>query len=101
MKNTGSCATEDVLQLYIKDNDSPYAVRNHSLCGFARVQLAAGEEKTVMLKIEDRAFTSVDEEGNRAVFGKHFTLFAGFSQPDGRSEVLTGKKCVSAAVEFA
>lgn len=101
VKNTGSCATEDVLQLYIKDNDSPFAVKNHSLCGFARVQLAAGEEKMITLKLKDRAFTSVDEEGNRAVFGKHFTLFAGFSQPDKRSEVLTGKRCVSATVEFA
>ena len=101
VKNTGNRATEDVLQLYIKDEDSAFAVKNPSLCGFARVCLAAGEEKTVALKLENRAFTSVDMDGNRAVFGKRFTLFAGFSQPDGRSEVLTGKKCVSTAVEFA
>lgn len=31
--------TEEVVQVYIKDMDSPLAVRNHSLCGFQRVNL--------------------------------------------------------------
>ena len=63
-------------------------------------EINAGEEKTVTLKIEKREFTSVDEEGNRDIFAKNFTVFAGFSQPDARSEELTGNKCVSAKVEI-
>ena len=98
VKNIGSCATEDVLQIYMKDEDSPFAVRNHSLCGFARVELAAGEEKTVTIQMDKRAFTSVSEEGKRDIYGKHFTLYAGFSQPDQRSEVLTGNSCVKTEI---
>ena len=100
VKNTGAVATEDALQLYIKDEDSAFAVRNYSLCAFGRVKLDAGEEKTVTLKIEKREFTSVDEDGNRDIFAKNFTVFAGFSQPDARSEALTGNKCVSVKVEI-
>lgn len=100
VKNNGDTATEDVLQLYIKDEEFAFAVRNHSLCSFGRVNLDAGEEKEVTLKIEKRAFTSVDEEGNREIFSKRFTVFAGFNQPDARSAELTGTKCVSATVEI-
>ena len=98
VKNIGNTSTEDALQIYIKDEDSSFAVRNHSLCAFGRVSLSAGEEKTVTLKIEKREFTSVDEDGNRDVFAKNFTVFAGFSQPDARSEELTGNKCVKTSV---
>ena len=82
----------------VKDEDSAFAVKNYSLCAFGRVNLAAGEEKTVTLKIEKREFTSVDEDGNRDVFAKNFTVFAGFSQPDARSEELTGNKCLKTSV---
>ncbi len=37
VENTGR-DTEEVVQVYIKDMDSPLAVRNYSLCGFQRVE---------------------------------------------------------------
>lgn len=100
VKNDGKAATDDVLEVYIKDEESAFAVRNHSLCAFARVHLDAGETKKVELKVEPREFTSVDEEGYREIFAKKFTLFAGFSQPDARSEKLTGNKCVKTTIEI-
>ena len=39
VKNRGKVATEDVIQVYIKDEESKYAVRNTSLCGFKRIFL--------------------------------------------------------------
>ncbi|MBE5859219.1 MAG: glycoside hydrolase family 3 protein [Butyrivibrio sp.] len=98
VKNTGKVDTEDVLQIYIKDEDSEFAVRNHSLCGFKRVKLSAGETKEVAINLDRRAFTSVDEDGNRDIFGKNFTLYAGFSQPDDRSKELTGNACATAKI---
>ena len=92
--NKGKVATDDVLQIYIKDVDFAQAVRNHSLCGFKRVHLESGEEKVVELHIDRRAFTSVDEDGTRDIFSKNFKLYAGFSQPDKRSAELTGHECV-------
>ncbi len=98
VKNSGAVATDDVVQIYIKDLDYELAVRNHSLCGFKRVNLAPSEEKEITVHIDRRAFTSVDENGNREIFSKNFEIYAGFSQPDARSEALTGHKCVSEKV---
>ena len=90
--------TEEVVQVYIKDTDSPLAVRNHSLCGFKRVALQTGESKTVKFTIPNRAMMVVDEQGESHVDSKHFTLFAGVSQPDSRSKGLTGKSPVEVSV---
>ncbi|MDE7361082.1 MAG: glycoside hydrolase family 3 C-terminal domain-containing protein, partial [Oscillospiraceae bacterium] len=94
VENVGDRETEDVVQLYIKDY-SENAVPNHSLCGFARVRLAAGESATVEIPMPEKAFTAVDENGGRAVFGTRFTLYAGTHQPDALSEKLSGTECVS------
>ena len=99
VKNNGTVDTDEVVQVYIKDLDSPLAVRNYSLCGFKRVSLKAGEEKSVEFTISNKAMNIVDEDGNRYIAGKHFRLFAGVSQPDTRSAELTGYK--PAEVEIA
>lgn len=100
VKNNGSVDTQEVVQVYIKDEEFELAVRNVSLCGFKRVSLKAGEEKTVTLKIGKRAFTSVDADGNRAIYSKKFTLYSALSQPDSRSEALTGHKALSESVQL-
>ncbi|MBQ4226234.1 MAG: glycoside hydrolase family 3 C-terminal domain-containing protein, partial [Oscillospiraceae bacterium] len=97
VENKGSRDTEDVIELYIKDT-CEYAVPNHSLCGFERVSLKAGEKKTVEIAVPERAFTAVDNDGTRKVFGSTFTLYAGVCQPDELSQKLSGTKC--AAVEI-
>ena len=93
IRNGGKMETEDVLQVYVKDLDYPGAVLHPSLAAFARVRLKPGEEKQIGLTVDRMRFTSVDEDGNRAIYGKHFELYAGFSQPDPRSEELTGQNC--------
>lgn len=95
VKNEGDFATEDVLQIYIKDEKSGCDVLNHRLCAFKRVSLAAGEEKQVEIDLAPRSFTTVDDNGERAIRSNTFTIYAGFSQPDARSEALTGNKAVS------
>ena len=93
IRNGGKMETEDVLQVYVKDLDYPGAVLHPTLAAFARVRLKPGEEKQIGLTVDRMRFTSVDEDGNRAIYGKHFELYAGFSQPDPRSEELTGQNC--------
>ena len=92
VENKGNRATEEVVQLYIKDLESPLAVRNHSLCGFKRVFLEPGEKKTLSFTVANRAMTVVDEAGERHIDSRNFKIFAGISQPDDRSRALTGKK---------
>lgn len=91
VKNDSNVKTEDVIQIYIKDQESVYAVKNYSLCGFRRVSLEAGEEKTITMTVSNAAMTVVDEQGNRYIDSKNFTLYAGTSQPDAESVSLTGK----------
>lgn len=98
VKNTGR-ATEEVVQLYIKDEASPFAPANPILCGFKRVSLAAGEEKELEIPIDPKAFTVVDSEGRRIEGSGQRTLYAGLGQPDKRTEALTGKKALSVEIK--
>ena len=50
-QNVGSVATEDVVQIYIKDNKSVHVVKNHRLCGFARIYLDASEKRLLKSKL--------------------------------------------------
>lgn len=97
VENTGR-ATDEVVQVYIRVNGSPYAVKNHSLCAFQHISLAAGETKAVTLTVPEAAFQIVDESGVRRVDGDSCTLFVGTSQPDVRSAALTGMSPVAADV---
>ncbi|MBR4887922.1 MAG: glycoside hydrolase family 3 C-terminal domain-containing protein [Clostridia bacterium] len=99
VKNSGA-ATKDALQLYIKNEDSAFAPLNPVLCGLAKVELAAGEEKTVAITVSAAAFTVVNDEGERVLDGKNFTLYGGTGQPDARTAALTGKTCVSIKIEL-
>ena len=96
-ENTGSFDTEDVIQLYIKDN-SEYGTPFGSLCGFTRIMLDAGEKKTFEIPVPERAFTSVDNNGKRARYGTKFTMYAGTHQPDELSFKLSGTGCASTEI---
>lgn len=95
--NRGNTATEEVIELYIK-SDSENAPLNPALCGFRRIRLEAGESAEIEIHIDSKAFTDVNAEGKRAVFGKRFTLFAGTHQPDALSTRLTGTECISTEI---
>ncbi len=94
--NTGAYDMDEVVQVYIKDLESKYAVCNHSLCAFKRISLKAGESKTVVLPVKNMALTVVDDSGERYVDSAKFTLSVGGNQPDARSVALTGSAPLSA-----
>ena len=100
VKNTGNVSTDDVVQIYVKDPASAYAVPNHSLCAFQRVSLQAGESKEIEIKVPGEAFLVVDEEGKFQKGSDQCLLYVGTGQPDRRTEALSGKKSVEIAVEF-
>lgn len=101
LKNAGSVSTDDVIQIYVKDTESAYAVPNHSLCAFQRVSLQAGESKEIEIKVPGEAFLVVDEDGKFRKGSDQCLLYVGTGQPDRRTEALTGKKSVEIAVKFA
>ena len=83
VKNRGNTATGDVVQIYVKDLESPFAVANHSLCAFERIFLEAGESRELTVRVPGSG---------------RCLLYAGTGQPDGRTAALSGKKCVEIAL---
>ncbi|MGN0607478.1 MAG: glycoside hydrolase family 3 C-terminal domain-containing protein [Oscillospiraceae bacterium] len=100
IENIGEYDTDEILQIYIKDNASKYAVKNHKLCGFKRIHLKQGENMTVDMHIEPCCFEVVDDDGRTFVDSDDFTLYAGISQPDELSCKLTGMECLSSDIKF-
>ncbi|WP_133014855.1 glycoside hydrolase family 3 C-terminal domain-containing protein [Clostridium cuniculi] len=100
IKNIGRYDIEEVIQCYIKNLESKYAVKNHSLVAFKRVSLKVGETKKVTLKIDKKSFEVVDNKGNRLIDSKRYKLYVGISQPDNRSIELLGIKPIEYEITF-
>lgn len=79
LKNSGSLAGDEVVEAYIKtpQHDGPV----HSLATFQRVHLEAGESRKVMLTLDPRSISSVDDKGERAVLAGRYHLVVGSAQP--------------------
>jgi beta-glucosidase len=95
VENEGFVATEDVIEVYVKDLESNLAVRNYSLCGFKRVSLAPGQRLTQSITLAKSCFEVVDEKGERRLDSTAFRLYAGLCQPDERSMELTRSNAIA------
>lgn len=98
LKNDSDRDVTEVLQVYVKRNDSEFDTLNPSLVGFARVSVPAGNTVTTAVQIPRRAFCVINEAGQCVDAGKNFTFYVGFSQPDARSVELMGCAPVEIAV---
>ena len=63
VENKGAFDTDDVLEVFIKDNKSPFATPNAKLCAFQRVHLAAGQKADFELTLDKKTFTVINDEG--------------------------------------
>lgn len=98
--NRGTTDTDEVVQVYVKDMESVYAVPNYSLCAFERISLKAGEARQITLKVDGSAFYAVNDNGEHVFDSRKYELYVGLGQPDARTEALTGKKSVKVDVAF-
>ncbi|MDE6750010.1 MAG: glycoside hydrolase family 3 C-terminal domain-containing protein [Lachnospiraceae bacterium] len=95
--NTGSREGTETVQAYVKADreDTP----NAQLKGICKVTLKPGESREVSIKLPISAFALYDEQAvNRVAEGKYH-IFIGGTQPDARSEKLTGKKVNAVSVK--
>ena len=80
MKNTGSAAGDEVVELYLtqpKASDTPIRV----LAGFTRVHLDPGQSTHVGLIIDPRSIAQVDSKGTRVILPGDYTVsLAGHSR---------------------
>lgn len=101
VENQGDYGTEDVIQCYLKDLESKYAVPNYSLCGFRRIQLEAKERKKITVSIPYNSLTVVNEEGDRIIDSSRFTLYIANCQPDAISTKLVGSQPLKLTIELS
>lgn len=97
--NSGNVAGDEVVQLYLKDEDASVTVPKVELKGFKRVHFAPGERKTVKFTLTPRQMAIIDDSGRCVLEPGKFLVFVGGSQPDARSEKLTGMKIGSMEFE--
>lgn len=95
VRNAGSREVEDVLELYIRDRESPHELAQCRLCGFKRIRLKAGESRETVLELPEKAFTVIDDKGERIDGSGSYRLWAGFCSPGATGERLTGHPAVS------
>ena len=93
LHNAGKVATEDVAQVYVQNEGSANAPVHPRLCGFKRVCIPAGETVEAVIAVPAQQLLVVDDEGKFIAEGTP-VFYAGVSQPDARSEALTGHKCI-------
>jgi beta-glucosidase len=98
VKNVGSRPSDEVVQLYLTDIEASCRVPLHNLRGFSRVHLLPGEARRVSFELSPRDLSLIDERGHRVLEPGRFRVSVGGSQPDPRSQELTGQSPLS--VEF-
>jgi beta-glucosidase len=80
VKNTGSVAGEEVVQLYLTHTgDSGAPLR--ALAGFTRIHLERGETKSVKFVLRDRDLSIVDQAGKHRIVTGKVEAWIGGGQP--------------------
>jgi beta-glucosidase len=80
VKNTGTVAGEEVVQLYLSQ-PGVQGAPIRSLQGFTRIALLPGEQKTVSLPLNDRRMSIVAEDGTRRIVPGTVEVWIGGGQP--------------------
>jgi beta-glucosidase len=99
VKSVGKRASEEVVQLYLKDVEASVEVPRWSLRGIRKVFLEPGEQAEVQFSLTPRQLALIDNDGRAVLEPGKFELYIGGSQPDARSEKLTGTKVQKAMFE--
>lgn len=84
--NTGSRDGCEVAQLYVRDDFASVARAPKRLCGFARVQLKAGETKHAEFAVSSEDLALFNASMERVVEAGDFSFFVGSSSNDIRLE---------------
>jgi beta-glucosidase len=80
--NTGARAGDEVVQLYVRDEEASVARPVLELRGFQHVHLAPGECRTVSFRISTEQFAFIDADYRRVVEPGGITIFVGRSSAD-------------------
>jgi beta-glucosidase len=93
--NIGSFAGDEIVQIYLKDDEASVRVPHHKLCALKRVSLNPQEAVTVSFTIDAEQFMIIKNDGTKDYEAGSFTAYVGGSQPDSFSETLNSTKTVN------
>jgi beta-glucosidase len=97
VRNTGGRAGSEIVQLYLRDNDSQTRLPRWQLIDFKRVELQPLESNEISFEISPRAMCVITDDGKTVLEPGRFTAYLGGSQPDLLSERLMGRKPLEAS----
>jgi beta-glucosidase len=95
ISNSGQWEADEIVQLYLNDDEASVDMPKWQLQGIKRVHLKPGEETRVEFTLTARQMALIDNDGKCILEPGRFTVYLGGSQPDTRSEKLTGQKVLS------
>jgi len=81
VSNVGDLMGDEVVQIYLRDEEASWAVPRLNLAGFKRIRLAPQAKIQVQFTIEPSQFACVDDDGQWVIEPGLFTIFAGGGQP--------------------
>jgi beta-glucosidase len=99
VKNIGNMASEETVQLYLKDVEASVEVPKWQLRGIKKIFLEPGSEKEVAFTITPRQMALIDNDGKAVLEPGTFEVYISGSQPDARSVKLTGTPVQKAVFE--
>jgi beta-glucosidase len=82
VENSGQRAGVEIVQVYVSDVVTSATWVNKALKGFARVELAPGEKKTVQMELPWNSFQIVNAQGENVVEPGEFDILVGPSSRD-------------------
>ncbi len=91
VRNTGARAGDEVVQLYVEDEEASSPVPIRALKGARRIHLKPGERRRVSFTLTPRDLSLVDERGRRLLEPGKFYVSVGGRQPgfDGPADAAT------------
>lgn len=99
VKNVGSYESEEVVQLYLRDVEASVEIPRWQLRGIRKIHLKPGEETEVSFTLLPRQMALIDNNGKCILEPGLFEIYIGGSQPDRRSQALTGTAVLKGTFE--
>lgn len=94
VQNSGRLSGDEVVELYVKNLSAAVSVPIHSLQGFKRIHLDAGEKRTVGFTLTPKQLAVINADAKREVDAGDFEIAVGGIQPGTKAsttEVITQK----------
>jgi len=97
--NSGTRAGQEVVQVYLSELDESASRPIRQLVGFTKVDLKAGESRSLSFSISPRQMAEISDEGLCFLRPGRFRVSVGGNQGDPRSQLLTNRPVLTAEFE--